>query len=64
MSYTLTAAGHAHSEEAERKLHAELAAVLAKPEYGCTVSSFYGSHVQGTIHEHASPGTEHIHEHG
>jgi hypothetical protein len=61
MSYFISASGHAASEEAERKLHAELAGVLAKPEYGCGSSSFSGSHVQGTIHLHNSPGTEHKH---
>ena len=64
MSYSLKASGHAQDEAAERRLHEELAAVLAKPEYGCGTSYFGGSHVVGTIHEHASPDTEHIHETG
>lgn len=64
MSYSINASGHTPDEETERKLHEELAAVLAKPEYGCSNSYFGGSHVVGTIHEHHLPGTEHIHETG
>jgi hypothetical protein len=64
VSYSLNASGHAQDEDAERRLHGELAAVLAKPEYGCSNSYFGGSHVVGTLHEHALPGTEHIHETG
>lgn len=62
MSWSLSAAGHTPDEDAERKLHAELAEVLAKPEYGCTTSDFIGNHVQGTVHLHASADTEHVHE--
>ena len=62
MSYSISASGHAHSEEAERRLHAELAEILAKPEYGCSNSHFGGTHVNGTIHEHHKPETEHVHE--
>lgn len=62
MSYSISASGHAHSEEAERRLHAELADVLARDEYGCTNSHFGGQHIHGTIHEHHNPETEHVHE--
>jgi len=61
MSYSLNASGHTPDAGTERRLHKELAEVLAKPEYGCTNSYFGGSHVNGTIHEHHLPGTTHEH---
>ena len=61
MTYSISAAGHTADAETERKLHAELAKVLANPEYGCTSSSFGGTYVHGTIHKHHLPETEHKH---
>jgi len=62
MSYSLNASGHCPDAETETSLHAELAEVLAKPEYGCGSSYFGGSHVNGTLHLHKAEGTEHVHE--
>lgn len=62
MSYTGNFSGHCADEDTEKKLHAELVAVLEKPEYGCGTSYFGGSHVNGTIHLHNAQGTEHVHE--
>lgn len=51
-----------HEGETEKKLHAELAEVLARPEYGCTSSAFQGNHVSGTVHLHHHPDTIHTRE--
>ena len=43
MSWNLSAAGHCADPGAELALRDELAAVLAKPAYGTTMSSFTGA---------------------
>lgn len=72
MTWSLSASGHTNApegagnwEEAEQKLHDELAAVLAKPEYGCGQSSFSGNYVTSNcLHiPQDDPAVEHEHEH-
>ena len=58
MTWSLNAAGHTPAPEGadgwadvEQRLHDELAAVLAKPEYGCTSSNFHSNSVTSyTLH--------------
>jgi hypothetical protein len=58
MTWTISASGHtpATSEDpdwhrTEFELVTALAAVLANPKYGTSVSSFGGNHVSGEIHK-------------
>jgi hypothetical protein len=75
MTWSLNASGHTPAPqgeswaEIEQRLHDELQAVLSKPEYGATGSSFAGNHVKGQPHvapdaapaEHQAPAAEHEH---
>jgi hypothetical protein len=52
MTWTMSASGHTPAPEGaddwagvEQRLHDELSAVLAKPEYGAGTSFFHGNHV-------------------
>jgi hypothetical protein len=53
MTWSIKAEGHItagdQSADVERALAADVAAVLAKPEYGCTSSRISGNHISGSI---------------
>lgn len=48
--WSLTAAGEALTEEAERELHRRISEILASPEYRVTTSGFVGAYVNGPAH--------------
>lgn len=55
MSWTLSASGHCDDPGAERALRDELAVVLAKHDYGTSLSSFSGAAGAETgLHERAA----------
>jgi hypothetical protein len=71
MTWMLSASGHTPApegetgwEEVEQRLHDELAAVLRKPEYGASSTSFSGNHVRGNaLHLPADdPDVTHTHD--
>jgi hypothetical protein len=49
MSWSLSASGHAASEEAEREFAEKLGEILSDPKYGASVSWFGGSYVRGAL---------------
>jgi len=71
MTWTMSAGGHTPAPEGadgwaevEQRLHDELSAVLAKPEYGAGVSHFHGNHVDSnSLHiAQDDPAVEHVTE--
>lgn len=73
MTWTMSASGHTPAPEGsdgwaevEQRLHDELSAVLAKPEYGAGTSFFHGNHVDSnSLHvAQDSPEVEHVRETG